>query len=134
MPGWMPKRRLAAAERAALEASFDDPSFDPDEVLATAGELMERAVACRRATVRRLHDRREEEYGPRVVSVEVMRVYSLLSPPQIDVRLVVRAPGSWDVSPARAVRWRLAATTSPAEPWRVVDDDLPPFTPDAAPR
>lgn len=100
---------------------------DPAAALAELALIDERfAPAVIEAAVRRLHDRREEEYGPRVLAVAVTHVHPLLSPPEIEVQLHVRAPGQWG---AKVVRWRLAATTSPSEPWRFLYDDADPFNP-----
>jgi hypothetical protein len=78
------------------------------------------------AAVRRLHDRRDPEHGPRVKSVEVTRVRALRTPPEIEVAVRARGPGGWGSRREAREWWRLAATGSREEPWRLVDDEVEP--------
>jgi hypothetical protein len=70
--------------------------------------------------------------GARVGDLRVTRVWALRIPPELDVELVVHAwrgvRGRADgFESGRRQWWRLAATTSPRLPWRVVEVGLQPL-------
>ena len=96
MPGWRLRRRLAAARRAAVAASFDDPRFDPNAVLAAAASELASALGRRMAS--------EAEPVKRLFEIET--TFHMPSQPEIvppeKVHVSVDRPGLWIESLERA--------------------------------
>jgi hypothetical protein len=76
------------------------------------------------ASVRRIHEARDRR--SRVDGVRVRRVRALRTPPEVELELRIRVPVRWGAARHRPAWWRLAATNSRSEPWRLVDPDVDP--------
>lgn len=121
---------LAEEPLAGPDIPYEIATNLPDEPRAALAELAliddRFAPVVIDAAVRRLHDRRDPHHGPRVKSVEVTRVRALRTPPEIEVEVRASGPGGWGSRREAREWWRLAATASREEPWRLVDDDVEP--------
>ena len=101
---------------------------DPDDALrdlAMVDERFDRNVL--ESAIRTLHDRLDPLEGLRVKAVKVTRIRALRMPCEIEVELRIRAPGGWGARRETKAWWRLAATSSRTEPWRLVDANVDPF-------